>query len=112
MMHYSVYVTETTYAQISSYARYIAEEKRAPENARNWVDRVYTAIESLSYHPYRCELAVENDYRDYEIRRLRIGRYLVLYTIDETQQRVYAIGFRHGARLPRPNELPQSRDDF
>jgi plasmid stabilization system protein ParE len=111
-MSYTVYVTEATYEQISRYVKYIAEEQRAPLNARRWQDRVYTAIESLDYHPYRCELAPENAYRDYEIRRLRIGRYLALYTIVEEQQRVYVIGFRHGARLPRPQELPPSLDDI
>lgn len=111
-MTYTVFVTVTAHEQIARYCRYIAEDQHAPENARRWSDRVYEAIESLHYHPYRCELAAENAYRDYEIRRLRIGRYLVLYSVDENQQRVYVIGFRHGARLPRPNDLPVSLEEI
>lgn len=110
-MPYTVFVTETTKEQIALYAQYISEVCGAPETAQRWIERVYLAIRSLDHHPSRCELAAENSYRDYEIRRLRIGRYLALYTIDETKQIVYVIGFRHGARLPRPDELPPSSVD-
>ena len=35
--------------------------------------------------------------------------YLILFTIDEAQSKVWVIGLRHGSRLPRPDDLPDER---
>jgi len=45
------------------------------------------------------------NFRAYEIRRLLIGDYILLYTIVEETRTVWVIGFRHGSRLPRPDNL-------
>lgn len=105
-MRYAVKLTATVVDQVTRYARFIAEERQAPENALRWLERVYDAIETLDQSPHRCALAPENAHRPYEIRRLLIGRYLALFTIDEAKRVVHVIGFRHGQRLPRPGELP------
>lgn len=105
-MRYTVRLTATTVEQVTRYARFIAIERQSPENAQRWLERVYNAIETLSHSPRRCSLAPEDAYRPYEIRRLLIGRYLALFTIDESKKSVHVIGFRHGHRLPRAGELP------
>jgi plasmid stabilization system protein ParE len=105
-MRYAVKLSVTVVEQITEYARFISEQRHAPENAQQWLERVYDAIETLDQSPHRCALALENAHRPYEIRRLLIGRYLALFTIDETKRVVHVIGFRHGHRLPRPAELP------
>jgi len=68
---------------------------------------VYDAIETLAFFPRRFALAEEDAHRPYEIRRMLIGNYLALYTIDDSVRTVKLIAFRHGARLPRPEELPE-----
>ena len=105
-MRYTVKLSVTVVEQITEYARFVAEQRRAPENAQRWLERVYDAIETLDRMPQRCDLAPENAHRPYEIRRLLIGQYLALFTIDEAKRAVHVIGFRHGYRLPRPGELP------
>lgn len=105
-MRYAVKLTATVVEQITEYALFIAKERRAPETAQRWLERVYDAIDTLDHAPHRCTLAPENVHRPYEIRRLLIGRYLALFTIDETKRAVHVIGFRHGHRLPRPGDLP------
>jgi plasmid stabilization system protein ParE len=105
-MSYRVLVTPTTRAQIFEQARYIAVDRQAPLNAARWLEQVFTATDTLADFPRRCPLAPENDFRDYEIRRLLIGDYFLLFTVVDGDQTVWAIGFRHGSRLPRPDELP------
>lgn len=105
-MRYTVKIPVTVVEQITEYARFIAEQRRAPENAQRWLVRVYDSIDTLDRLPQRCGLAPENAHRPYEIRRLLIGQYLALFTIDDQKRVVHIIGFRHGHRLPRPGDLP------
>ena len=105
-MRYTVKLSVTVVQQITEYACFIAEQRRAPENAQRWLERVYDAIDTLDRMPQRCGLAPENGHRPYEIRRLLIGQYLALFTIDEGKRVVHVIGFRHGHRLPRLSDLP------
>jgi len=105
-MRYTVKLSATVVDQITDYALFIAKQRRAPEIAQRWLERVYDAIDTLDRMPHRCALAPENAHRPYEIRRLLIGQYLALFTIDEEKRAVHVIGFRHGYRLPRPADLP------
>ena len=106
MIEYSVTVSPLARTQIARYAEYIVESSGSLEVGNRWVFRVYTTTQSLSHFPQRFGLAEENDHREYEIRRLVIGKYLALYHIEESVKIIRVIGFRHGARLPRPDELP------
>jgi hypothetical protein len=86
-------------------ARYIAVECQAPLNASRWLEQVWDAIDGLEYLPNRHNLAPESAFKSYEVRRALVGDYLILFTIDEAAAKVWVIGFRHGSRLPRPEEL-------
>ncbi len=66
-MRYTVKLTVTVVEQITEYARFIAELRRAPENAQRWLERVYDSIDKLDHMPQRCGLAPENGHRPYEI---------------------------------------------
>jgi mRNA-degrading endonuclease RelE of RelBE toxin-antitoxin system len=108
-MSYHVIVTPMVGDKILEYGRYIAEQSGSLKVAEKWIGRIYAAIDALDVFPRRFNLAEEDEHRDYEIRCKVIGNYLVLYTIDDTKQTVTVIGFRHGHRLPRPEELPEDR---
>lgn len=108
-MSYRVLITPTARAQMLDQARWIAVECQDPEGATRWLEGIFDAAETLAEMPYRCSPAPENQYRDYEIRRLLVGNYLVLFTVAEEDQTVWVIGVRHGRRLPRPDELPDQK---
>ena len=110
-MSYRVIITPPAQAQILEQGRYIAVDRQAPLNAARWLERVFDAADTLAEFPSRCTLAPENAFRDYEIRRLLIGDYFLLFTIVEKDQTVWVIGFRHGSRLPRPQDLPRTAPD-
>lgn len=111
MNQYQVLVSPRTRQQIRDYAMHIAQQSGSLTIAEQWTDRIFTGIERLEYFPRRFVRAEEHQHRDYDIYRQVIGNYLVLYTIDETAAAVRVIGFRHGARLPRPGELPADQFD-
>jgi toxin ParE1/3/4 len=105
-MKYAVEITDTAFELIRAQARYIAIDCQPPLNASRWLERVWDAIDGLEEMPNRHTLAPENDYKPYEVRRALIGDYFILFTIDESAAKVRVIGFRHGSRLPRPDDLP------
>ncbi len=79
MKRYKVVVSPAARQQVADQGRFIAEQSGSLEVALRWVDRIYESIDTLDFSPHRYELAEENRYRDYEIRRLLIGKYLALY---------------------------------
>ncbi|MCC7474674.1 MAG: type II toxin-antitoxin system RelE/ParE family toxin [Pirellulales bacterium] len=109
MKPYTIRVSSFAAEQIAEYQAHIAEKSGFAEIAERWADLVYAAIEELQIMPRRFALAEEDNYRDYNIHRLLIGKYLALYTIDEKTKTVKVIGFRHGSRLPKTDDLPPSQ---
>ena len=107
-MKYAVEITDVAFELIRAQARYIAIECQAPLNASRWLEQVWDAIDGLEEMPNRHNLAPENDYKPYEVRRVLVGDYLILFTIDQSAGKVWVIGFRDGSRLPRPDELPSA----
>jgi plasmid stabilization system protein ParE len=105
-MSYRILITKSARSQIIGSARYIAESSQSLPIAERWLERVLSAADTLADFPHRCPLAPENDFRSFEIRRMLIGVYLLLFTIVEKDRTVIVIGLRHGSQLPRPDELP------
>src|SRR5438874_866425 len=107
-MRYAVEITDTAMELIRAQARYIAIDCHAPLNASRWLETVWDVIDGLEVMPARHNLAAEDAFKPYEVRRALAGDYLVLFTIDEPVRKVWVISFRHGSRLPRPNDLPDA----
>lgn len=100
MKTYRVIVSPDAADKIAGYAGYIAHQSGSDEVARNWIINVYTTIDKLEHLPRRRELAEESEHSSNELRRLIIGNYIALFTIDDEVSAVRVIGFRHAARLP------------
>ena len=105
MKRYTVSVSPSAADRIADYGAFIAEQSASQTIAQRWVDQVYKTIETLDQIPRRFALAEEDPHVDCEVRRLLVGNYLACYTIDDEAKTVRVIGFRHGRRLPRPDEL-------
>jgi len=102
----TVKITADAEASIREQARYIAIDEQAPLNAARWLERVYAATDSLDKWPRRCAIADEDRYRPYEIRKLGIDGYLLLFTIVDETNTVWVIATRHGRQQPQPDDLP------
>lgn len=106
-MKYRVILQDDALHAIERQARYIAEEKQAPQNALGWLEKILHSVTSLEQFPHRCPCAPENRHRDYEIRMLVVQECLLLFNIDEAAKAVNVIGFRHVRQRPLTDELPQ-----
>ncbi len=104
-MKYAVEVTDAALEAMLAQARYIAIECQSPLNAQRWLEQAWDVIDSWEEMPRRHNLAAENASKPYEVRRALLGKYSILFTIDENTRTVRVIGFRHGSRLPRPDDL-------
>lgn len=110
-MRYNVVVTDDAEAAIRREAEFIVEDSGFASRAVDWLLRAYALIDTLEESPRGCALAIENEFRPYEIRKLIHGRHQILFTIDDESRTVYVIGCRHGMRLPRPDDLPDDAPD-
>lgn len=102
-MRYEVRIAEEAAAAITAQARYIAEASGYPERAAEWLLECYAKLDTLEHFPRRCGLTPEIDRRDYEVRKLNFGKYLILFRVDEAAKVVYVTGFRHGMRDTSPD---------
>ncbi len=91
---------------IREQVRFIAVDQQSPQNAAEWLDRVWTCIDGLEFLPKRHLKAEGYDHLPYVVQRAILDNHLILFTVDEANATVYVVGLRHGARLPRPDELP------
>ena len=112
MKHYRVRVTATAAEAIERHAHFIAHEQHALGSARRWLEAIWDAVHSLHALPNRARLAEEDASVDYVVRRLVVFQHILLFTVDEERSTVFVIGVRHGHRLPRPKELPQSQSEL
>lgn len=103
---YAVRTTAAARQAIREQARYIAVEQQSPQNAREWLERVWTAIDGLEFMPLRYNEAKGYDSLPYVVRRVILDNHLILFTVDKANATVYVVGLRHGARLPRQRDLP------
>jgi plasmid stabilization system protein ParE len=97
---FKVHLTREAWEPIEAQVRYIAVEKKAPENASRWLSRLLDAIDTLEHLPARHEVdAVQSKLLGTNVYRMVFERtYLVHYTIEESRGGVYVLSFRHGAR--------------
>jgi plasmid stabilization system protein ParE len=105
-MTYQVVITTEALASAENFVNFIADERRAPNNAERWWRKALSLVDNLAMFPNRYPLAPENEFRDYTIRMLIVDSCLFLYVVDEESKIVRVIGFRHGSQQPFPEGLP------
>ncbi|OYP28467.1 type II toxin-antitoxin system RelE/ParE family toxin [Rhodopirellula sp. MGV] len=105
-MKYSVHVADGAVASIDAYIHYLAIEQCAPQAAERVLSRIWAAIDNLKMWPRRCPKAIEDQYRDYEIRMIVVASIVMLFRIDDDAQAVTIIACRHGRQRPR-EDLPE-----
>ncbi|TWT87245.1 Plasmid stabilization system protein [Pseudobythopirellula maris] len=106
-MSYWVEVTPEAQEEIDRYVLYLINEQQAPETALRMLHRIEAEIASLVTFPHAGFRPPEDGHRDYLIRCRLVDHSLVLYHVDDDAKKVFVIGFRHGARLPHPEQLPK-----
>ena len=94
--------------------QHIATEQEEPERAAQWLRRIFDKIDGLAKMPRRYQKATEDAWRDYEIRRVSIGQFILFFTIVEEAKTVWVIHAKHVRQKTRGQDLPgdlESLDD-
>ena len=94
-MTYTVIIGTRAKRDIRRAAKWLA--KYSPKKAARWHQGIEDAIFTLENNPFRCPLAVENEFFPIEIRQLLYEKYRVLYTVLD--QEVHVLYVVHGARV-------------
>ena len=97
-MRYTVCVEDAPFAAIGHAACYIAIEQKSPENARRWLDELWERIDDLETLPRRHPIdAFQTAVLGRPTHKLVFGPYVVFFQVDDEQELVNVLGFRHGA---------------
>jgi plasmid stabilization system protein ParE len=105
---YSVRLSRLVLAKIDAQARYIAVEAKAPLNARRWLQRIWDAVDSLAWSPKRAGFVTGGKLSKRGVRRMIVGRHLLLLKVDDERGIVWVVGLRHGHQRPRGEEVSES----
>ncbi len=106
-MTYRVIITQAALDDVEQFLDYLIDDQQAPLTAERWWNKALGRVLTLKEHPHRCPYAPENSLRDYTIRAMRVDSHLFLYRVCDEEAVVEVFGFRHGAMLPREEELPE-----
>jgi len=109
-MKYEVHTTPEANRQIDRQAEYIAKDQNAPLEAGRWLERIFDAVDSLEDMPYRCPLAEENEYKNYEIRKRGVDGFNLLFTVIEDKKEAWIIRTRGPGMEVNPDRLPERID--
>ena len=95
-MRYDVVIIAAAEEELEEAYRFIRED--SPTHAKRWRESLLARAKSLSAFPGRCAIAPESFALGVEVRKLVVGNYRVLFTIDGSTVTLRHI--RHAARRP------------
>ncbi len=98
MDKYKVKVNPRVIRELDSIYEYIANEKLAPENAKEQVDRIKKAVLSLDTFPQFHQERNEGRYAGKSYRQLVIDNYIAIFHIDEPHKTVYVVTIQYQGR--------------
>jgi plasmid stabilization system protein ParE len=100
-MSYRVVIPQQVLAAIDAHVQYLINDGAPPDRVDLWLARLLTIIDSLYVMPRRFPVAKAlTAAKGYEVRRVNHADCAIFYRIDDGEQRVELIAFRHGRRRP------------
>jgi len=95
---YKVIITPTAYREINKIYDYIVEDLCAESAAKNLMNKVEQKVQALKFAP---KIHIEIDRVDElkrKYRKLIVKNYIILYTIDEENHKVFVSHMYYGGR--------------
>ena len=97
-MNYSIVLTETAQADLSSIFRYIAVDLQSVQNANAQLSRIEKAIASLDQMPERYRVYDKKNWRERNMRIMPVDSYLVFYVPTHDDHTVTVMRIMYGGR--------------
>lgn len=98
MDKYKVKVNPRAIRELDHIYECIANEKLAPENAKEQVDRIKKAILGLETFLQSHQERNEGRYAAKDYHQLLIDNYIVIFRIDEPNKTVYVVTIQYQGR--------------
>ena len=98
MNKYKIKINPRAIRELDHIYEYIANEKLAPENAIEQINRIKKAILSLDIFPQSHQERNEGRYAGKGYRQLLIDNYIAIFRIDESLKTVYVITIQYQGR--------------
>lgn len=98
MDKYKVMINPRAIRELDNIYEYIANEKLAPENAKEQVDRIKKAVLSLDTFPQSHQERNEGRYAGKSYRQLLIDNYIAIFRIDEPYKTVHVVTIQYQGR--------------
>lgn len=98
MDKYRVKVNLKAIRELDNIYEYIANEKLAPENAKEQVERIKKAVLDLTIFPQSHQERNEGRYAGKGYRQLLVDNYMVIFRVDEEDKTVYVITVQYQGR--------------
>jgi len=95
---YKVKINPKAIQELDSIYEYIANEKLAPENAKEQTARIKKAILHLDTFPQSHQERNEGRYAGKGYRQLLIDNYIAIFRIDEDDKIVYIVTIQYQGR--------------
>lgn len=97
-MTYEVMLTQRAEEDIRDIYEYGAYELAEPTAASDLVKRLYETCESLGSYPERHQVVDVEPWRSRNARFVKVGNYLVFYTVDKHAGTVHVFRVMYGGR--------------
>ena len=98
MHKYKVKINPKAIRELDSIYKYIVNEKLAPENAKEQINRIKKAILNLDTFPKSHQDRNEGRYAEKGYRQLLIDNYIAIFRIDEINKIVYVVTIQYQGR--------------
>lgn len=95
-MPYKLIVAPQAMLDIDNIGTYISEDLKAPEAAGALIDRILNAIGRLKDFPFSGEKIKFTYIPDYNVRRIIVDHYIVLYRAEELNGTVSVLRILYG----------------
>ena len=95
---YKIMFTNDAISEMKNIFDYIFGELYAPNVAKDLMLSIDKSIDNLKYMPKTHRVIKKYDELDLEYRRIVVKQYCIIYTIDETDKKVYIIHLYHSKR--------------
>ena len=88
---YKVVFTNDAIKDMDNIFKYISETLYSPQSAKKIINKIIDRIDNLKYMPKKHAIFEKNNKLQLKYRRLFISNYVVIYTIDEKNKKVFII---------------------
>lgn len=97
MESFSVIYSDTAIEELREIRRYISRSLNNPEAARGWTEHIIFSADSLALFPMRYRVR-GRDSKGNEMRFFPVGRYTIIYSVDEDKHTVNISRVVYGRR--------------